>query len=180
LSFSGALIGEERAVGTKAGLAMELQHVRPEILTPATLSTGQGLILLLSECTQRYDHIQEIMQKFGKRKEYKSAPLLIVVDDLDRRHLEKKEIAGARMIKLACVDAGAVVLEPANHAEAEELHDNPVEYAQKLCRSVEVAFAKAEREGASSTLPSEPDAYRRFAKAVHRLRPDTIRKMLER
>jgi hypothetical protein len=159
---------------------MELQHLRPQELTPATLTAGQGLILVLSECAQYYDHIRDVMQKFGRREEYKSAPMLIVVDDLHHGRLEKKAIAGARKMKLACVDAGAVVLEPENDAEAEKLHDNPVGYARDLCQSVEEAFAKAKREGASRIPPSEPDAFRRFAKAVHRLRPDTIRKMLER
>jgi len=146
-------------------------------LIPASDSPGDKgnlpWVIVLSDWSQRphQELINRIEAIFGPPDEQVLVPTVLIIDDLG------SAVADHEVLLSDLTRAGGIPLVPHSQEEIETLRRDPLAFA--ATQLVAMQAHSAVTTAPSPSVPSSPDAYKEFAKAVTRLSPGALQDVIE-
>jgi hypothetical protein len=130
-------------------------------------------VVILSDWSQRprqelMDRIEGIFRRPGEQA---LVPTVLIVDDLG------SSLADHEGLLNDLTQAGGIVLEPYAQEEIETMRQHPLALLATQLAAIQAHWGVA--TALSPAVPSSPDAYKEFAKAVTRLSPGALLDVIE-
>ncbi len=146
-------------------------------LIPASKPPGnnsdKSCVIVLSDWSQRprQELIDQIERIFQQPDEQALIPTVLVVDDLGSIHADHE------LLLNDLTYAGGILLVSHSQDELETIRRDPLAFAATQLVAVQAPSLVTTAQ--SPSVPSSPDAYKEFAKAVTRLSPGALQDVVE-
>ena len=130
-------------------------------------------VIVLSDWSQqpRQELIDQIERIFRHPDEQALVPTVLIVDDVGSPHADHD------LLLNGLTNAGGILLVPHSQEEIETIRRDPLAFA--ATQLVAMQAHSLVTAPLSLSVPSSPDAYKEFAKAVTRLPPGALQDVIE-
>jgi hypothetical protein len=130
-------------------------------------------VIVLSDWSQRtrQELIDQIERIFQQPDEQAPVPTVLIVDDLGSLHADHE------LLLNDLTNTGGILLASDSQEEIETIRRDPLAFAATQLAAVQAPSVVT--TAPLSSVPSSPDAYKEFAKAVTRLSPGALQDVIE-